>query len=179
MAKQFSEISDSLKAFIERQKLFFVATADVDGHVNLSPKGLDSLRVMERNRIVWRNLTGSGNETAAHIRACNRMTLMFCSFEKEPLILRLYGQARTVHPGEADWDALDGLFEANPGARQIFDLRVELVQTSCGFAVPLFDYRGQRETLDKWARNKGRKGIEQYWREKNRVSLDGKPTDQA
>ncbi len=176
MAKQFSEITDSLKEFIEKQKVFFVGTADVDGRVNVSPKGFDSLRVVGKNQVIWLNLTGSGNETAAHMIANNRITIMFCSFEDQPMILRLYGSGQVIHPEDPEWDKLAELFHDNIGSRQIFDINIDLVQTSCGFQIPFFQYQGERDLLDKWAENKGRDGIKQYWREKNKLSLDGKPT---
>ncbi len=176
MAKRYPEIPGHLKRFIEAQPLFFVATATAEGHINLSPKGLDSLRVIGPRRVLWRNLTGSGNETAAHVLHDGRMTLLFCAFEGDPLILRLYGRARMVQPGDADWAELCSRFEPLPGARQLFDLEVELVQTSCGMGVPLMEYRGQRTELVDWAAKKGEAGLRDYRREKNRVSLDGLPT---
>jgi len=176
MAKQFSEITDALKGFIERQRIFFVGTADVDGRVNVSPKGSDSLRVVDKKRVVWLNLTGSGNETAAHMMAKNRITIMFCSFDETPMILRLYGSGRIVHPKDPGWDKLASLFPEKIGARQIFDITVDLVQTSCGFQVPFYEYKGERDLLDRWAENKGHDGIERYWEENNKISLDGKPT---
>jgi len=176
MGSKYSEITDELKTFIEAQKLFFVGTAAAAGRINVSPKGMDSLRVLGRNRVVWLNLTGSGNETAAHIREINRMTMMFCAFEGNPLILRLYGDARAVHRHDADWEATYALFNPLPGARQIFDIKVDLVQTSCGMGVPLFDYAGDREQLIDWAARKGDAGLQKYWEEKNLTSLDGKPT---
>jgi len=177
MGKKYSEITDELKAFIEAQKLFFVGTAAAEGRVNVSPKGMDSLRVLDRNRVVWLNLTGSGNETAAHVRELSRMTLMFCAFEGKPLILRLYGTARAIHRHDSDWDTCYSLFIPLPGARQIFDMKVDLVQTSCGMGVPQFDYAGDREQLIDWAVRKGDAGLKQYWEEKNLISLDGKPTN--
>lgn len=156
--------------------MFFVATADVDGRVNLSPKGLDSLRVLSPNRIIWLNLTGSGNETAAHILGVNRMTLMFCSFMGNPLILRVYGSAKAVYPGDPEWEALKNEFPEMAGARQIFDVAIESVQTSCGYAVPLYEYVEQRSRLLESAEQKGEAGIKQYWADKNTESIDGKPT---
>jgi len=177
MAKQYTEITETLKTFITQQKIFFVATADVDGRVNVSPKGADSLRVLDKNQVVWLNLTGSGNETAPHLAATNRLTLMFCSFTEKPVILRLYGSGRAIYPKDEQWHQLIDLFPENIGARQIFDINIDLVQTSCGFQVPFFEYKGERDLLDKWAENKGQDGIAQYWHEKNKLSLDGKPTD--
>lgn len=176
MGQKYSEITDRHRQFIAAQKLYFVATAARDGRINLSPKGLDTLRVLGPNRVAWLNLTGSGNETAAHLLDSDRMTLMFCAFAGDPVILRLYGQARAIHPRDAEWGELATLFPPIPGARQVVDFAVDLAMTSCGMGVPLFDYRGQRGQLDAWAEKKGENGIAQYWREKNRLSLDGKPT---
>lgn len=176
MANQFSKITGTQRTFIEQQKIFFVGTADIDGRVNVSPKGADSLRVLDENRVAWLNLTGSGNETAAHMIANNRITIMFCSFEGSPLILRLYGSGKVVYPNNPQWDRLYGLFPSNIGARQVFDVTVDLVQTSCGFQVPFYEYIGERDLMDKWVEKKGRQGVEQYWLEKNTLSLDGKPT---
>jgi hypothetical protein len=169
-------IDARLQKFIERQRLFFIATAAADGRVNLSPKGMDTLRVLDEQRVVWLNLTGSGNETAAHLRENDRITLMFCAFEGAPLILRLYGHARTHHPGEQGWERLIDRFPVTPGARQIIDVGVDLVQTSCGMGVPFLDYRGERDQLLQWAKKKGDSGIRRYWQERNRLSLDDKPT---
>lgn len=177
MGQRYSEITDDLKHFIEDQKIFFVGTATDDSRVNISPKGMDSLRVLDKNRVVWLNLTGSGNETSAHVQESPRMTLMFASFEGKPMILRLYGSAKVIHPYDLEWRELAPLFDAIPGARQIFDLTVDLVQTSCGMAVPFFDYVSEREELKNWAIKKGGKGINEYWQKKNQVSLDGKPTN--
>jgi len=176
MAKLYTQLTDDLKGFIQRQQIFFVGTAAYDGRVNVSPKGMDTLRVVTEGRIVWLNLTGSSNETAAHLRENDRITLMFCAFEGDPLILRLYGHARAFHPHDAEWDSLLPFFPAIPGARQIIDISVDLVQTSCGFGVPLFEFKAERDHLKKWAEKKGPEGIRQYWQEKNQVSLDGKPT---
>jgi len=176
MGKRYSEISDNLKEFIAQQKLFFVGTATDDSRVNISPKGMDSLRVLDSNRVIWLNVTGSGNETAAHLQTHPRMTIMFAAFEGAPMILRLYGSARAIYQGDLEWNELYSHFAVTPGARQIFDLHVDLVQTSCGMAVPFFDYVDEREQLKNWAINKGEEGIKEYWKEKNQLSLDGKPT---
>jgi hypothetical protein len=176
MGTQFDAISDRHRAFIARQPMFFVATAAREGHVNVSPKGLDSFRVLGANRVVWLNGTGSGNETAAHLLDTDRMTLMFCSFAREPMILRLFGTARTVQPDDADWDALLGLFPPLPGARQVYDVAVHLVQTSCGYGVPLMEPQAQRELMPAWATKKGADGLAAYRAEKNTTSLDGLPT---
>lgn len=176
MAKQFDSLSDLLTRFIEAQHIFFVGTAGPEGRVNVSPKGMDSLRVLGPNRIAWRNLTGSGNETAGHLAQINRMTLMWCGFEAKPMILRTYGSARTLHPRDADFAALNALFPASPGARQIYDLDIDLVQTSCGFAVPFMDYAGERDVLKDWAEGKGTEGVAEYWETRNQQTIDGAPT---
>lgn len=176
MAQRYSEISDKLKQFIEDQKIFFVGTATANSRVNISPKGMDSLRVLGKNRIAWLNVTGSGNETAAHVQENPRMTIMFAAFEGDPMILRLYGNAKVTHKHDPEWNELFSLFNPIPGARQIFDLAVDLVQTSCGMAVPFYDYTTERDQLKNWAIKKGDEGLKEYWREKNQTSLDGKPT---
>ncbi len=176
MAKQFPAFEPAHQTFVADQPIYFVATAAPDGHVNVSPKGRDSLRILGPNRLVWRNLTGSGNETAAHLLRANRMTVMWCSFTTRPLILRAYGTATVTHKGEPDWDDLDALFPPDLGARQVFDMAVDLVQTSCGYAVPFMDFRAERDTLEKWAEDKGEDGVEAYWQQRNRQSIDGFPT---
>lgn len=176
MGKRYTEIGDERREFIERQKIFFVGTASCDGQVNVSPKGMDTLRVLGDNRVVWLNLTGSGNETAAHLLENGRMTLMFCAFEGAPIILRLFGHARVLHPRDAEWDKLVALFPPIPGARQLLDMDVDLVQTSCGMGVPYFDFRGERDDLKGWAARKGEQGLQDFWEGRNQVSIDGKPT---
>ncbi|MEL6554352.1 MAG: pyridoxamine 5'-phosphate oxidase family protein [Cyanobacteria bacterium J06621_11] len=176
MAKQYDQITEPLQAFIEQQKIFFVGTAATTGRVNVSPKGMDAFRVLSPNRVVWLSVTGSGNETAAHIAQTNRMTVMFCAFDKVPMILRLYGKARAIYPRDADWDELIADFPTLPGTRQLYDLSVDLVQTSCGYGVPLYEYQGDRTTLNQWAEKKGPEKIEAYQRQKNQMSIDGLPT---
>ena len=176
MGKRFNEIGDQRREFIEQQKMFFVGTADSDGRVNVSPKGMDSFKVMGDNRVVWLNMTGSGNETAAHLIENDRMTIMFCAFEGSPMILRLFGHAKVIHPRDSEWDGLFSMFRAIPGARQIMDMQVDLVQESCGMAVPLFDFNEQRDLLVQWADRKGDQGLHEYWESRNQVSIDGKPT---
>ncbi len=176
MSETFGSFSEELIRFIEAQKIFFVGTAAPDGRVNVSPKGGDSLRVLGPNRILWMNLTGSGNETAAHLMEINRMTLMWCAFEGPPMILRAYGQARTVHRRDDDYASLTDLIPAKTGTRQYYLLDVDLVQTSCGYAVPFYDYTEDRVALDKWAEKRGEAGIAEYWAQKNQLSLDGRPT---
>ncbi|AIU67076.1 pyridoxamine 5'-phosphate oxidase family protein [Vibrio coralliilyticus] len=173
MGKQFSELSDKHISFIEQQKLYFVGTAADRGSVNLSPKGGDSLRVISPNQIAWLNLTGSGNESAAHVLNNPRMTLMFCAFEGAPLILRAYGQASVLHNKDAEWKKYVSLFPESVAARQIFILDINMVQSSCGMSVPYFTYEGDREDLAKWSEKQGTEGIEKYWLKKNQKSIDG------
>jgi hypothetical protein len=176
MGQMFRELSEKHIRFIAEQKIFFVGTATADSRVNISPKGMDSLRVIGNSRVAWLNVTGSGNETSAHVQQDPRMTIMFCSFEGDPLILRLYGSAKVVHRNDPEWDGLFSMFEPLPGARQIFDLSIDLVQTSCGMAVPCYEYAGERNLLIGWAIRKGDEGLERYWEEKNRTSIDGLPS---
>jgi hypothetical protein len=176
MGQRYTELSDRHIEFIAQQRLFFVGTATADSRVNVSPKGMDTFRVLGSRRVVWLNLTGSGNETAAHVQQSPRMTLMFCAFEGAPLILRLYGTAKVIHRNDSQWNDLFALFKPIPGARQIFDVALELVQTSCGMAVPNYTYTGDRELLSEWAVKKGEDGIRRYWDEKNQVTIDGIPT---
>jgi hypothetical protein len=168
----------TLQDFITRQALFFVATADRDGRVNVSPKGVDTLRIKDDTRIRWLNLSGSGNETAAHVAATGRMTLMFCAFEGEAMILRLYGQARVFHPYSPEWDDLAADFPRIAGSRQIFDLTIDLVQTSCGTGVPVMEVKRSRaeEELIPFYATMGPDGVREYWRRKNLTTIDGKPT---
>lgn len=176
MATQFEVLSDALTRFIEAQHIFFCATAGPEGRVNMSPKGMDSLRVLGPNRIVWRNLTGSGNETAGHLAQINRITLMWCGFDKQPMILRVFGTAQTLHPRDAGFSDLNAQFPPSDGARQIYDVTIEMVQTSCGYAVPFMDYAGERDVLKDWTENKGPAGIAEYWRDRNQQTIDGAPT---
>lgn len=178
MAKVHEHITDDLKTWIEAQHMFFVASAPLstDGHVNVSPKGMDCLRVLDEHTVAYLDLTGSGNETAAHLRENERITLMWCAFEGAPRILRLYGRGRVVLPSTDEWDALAPHFTLMPGARQIIVNEVTRVQTSCGFAVPLMSYEQDRDTLIKYAENKGVDGMVAYWQEKNMTSIDGLPS---
>lgn len=176
MAEQFPQLEPNHIEFIQAQHMFFVGTAGEAGRINVSPKGMDTFRVVNENRVIWLNLTGSGNETAAHVLENGRMTVMFCSFDRQPLILRLYGTAKAVHISDPDWTELVSSFPEFTGARQVFDLQLEMVQSSCGYAIPFYEMAGERETLTKWADNKGREGVETYWVEKNHTSIDGKDT---
>jgi hypothetical protein len=176
MGQQFKELSEKHIQFIADQKIFFVGTATENSRINISPKGMNSLIVLSRNRVVWLNVTGSGNETSAHIQNNPRMTIMFSAFDGAPLILRLYGTAKVIHKSDAEWDELFSLFSPLAGARQIFDLTIDLVQSSCGMAVPYFSYVGERHLLNDWAVKKGEDELKQYRQEKNQVSIDGIPT---
>jgi len=173
MAKIFNEISPELQAFILEQKIFFVGTAANEGQVNISPKGMDTFRVIDANNIVWLNLTGSGNETAAHLIENNRMTILFCSFEKKPLILRLYGKAKIYHKRDEAYHNYIDLFAPNAGSRQIIVMEIDQVQTSCGYAVPFMGFKEERTQLNSWAEKQGEERIENYWKEKNTKSIDG------
>ncbi|WP_405563871.1 pyridoxamine 5'-phosphate oxidase family protein [Polaribacter sp. Asnod6-C07] len=177
MSKFYTKITSRLQKFIEAQKIFFVATAPNSGRINLSPKGMDSFRVMSENRVLWLNVTGSGNETAAHLLENERITIMFCAFEGAPNILRLYGKGKEIKEGDASWDELIQLFPETPGTRQIFDITVDSAQTSCGMSIPFFDYKGERNELNDWATEQGKEGIANYWKDKNQTSIDGLPTN--
>ncbi len=177
MAEKFSELSTTLISFIKKQHLFFVGTARSTGTVNVSPKGMDSLAILNSKKLVWLNYTGSGNESAAHILENPRMTIMFCSFERKPLILRLYGKAQAIHQRDESWQDYLNLFPEKSGARQLFIMDIELVQTSCGFAVPYYEFIEDREALLKWSKQKDDEEIEAYWQEKNQQSIDGFPSN--
>ena len=172
MGKRFEALNDKHIEFIQAQKVYFVGTATENSRVNVSPKGMDSLRVISNNRVAWLNVTGSGNETSAHVQQNSRMTLMFCAFEGPPLILRLYGSAKVIHKNDAEWGNFFALFNPLPGARQIFDLSIELVQTSCGMGVPYYEYSEDRELLNDWAQKIGNEELKKYWLEKNQLSID-------
>ena len=178
MAKLFDCITPELQDFIHNQHLFFVATAPLSpaGHINLSPKGLDTFQILSPTRVAYLDLTGSGNETSAHLQENGRITFMFCAFQEPPRILRLYGFGRTVLPTHEDWPRLIEHFFEIPGTRQIMVADIERVQTSCGFGVPYYQHQGQRETLVQWAERKGKAGLQAYWQEKGQVSMDGLPT---
>lgn len=177
MGTRYDALDSAHRKFIEKQHIFFVGSAAREGRVNVSPKGTDSLRVLGPNRILWRNLTGSGNETAAHLDDSPRMTLMWCAFEGPPMILRAFAEARAVHRLDDDWSELDAYFNPDPAARQVFDMSVDLVQKSCGYAVPEMTFQQDRDVLKTWAENKGPEGIRDYWARRNVETLDGIPTE--
>lgn len=178
MGKMFDHITEDHLKFIAKQKLFFVATAPLaaDGHVNVSPKGLDTFRVIDTAEVAYLDLTGSGNETSAHLLENGRITFMFCAFDGPPQILRLYGTGRTILPTAGEWDEYAARFPDLPGARQIIVAEIDRVQTSCGYAVPLYDFSADREVLTDWAEKKGEPALLNYRREKNSRSLDNLPT---
>jgi len=177
MAVKFESINKAHKEFIEKQKMFVIGSAGADGFINVSPKGMDSFKIINENTVVWMNHTGSGNETSAHVQENGRMTIMFNSFDKNPMILKLYGKATVIHDADERWDEMRSHFVEYIGARQFFELKVELVLSSCGFGVPQYKYIGERNKLQKWAEKKGREGMKVYWSEKNVESLDGLKTN--
>jgi hypothetical protein len=182
MANLHPEITPELQTFIEAQPVFFVATAPLSpgAHINVSPKGLaGTFRILTPTQVAYLDLTGSGNETAAHLLENGRITFMFCAFEDPAKILRLYGSARTIRPDNPQWPDLAKNFPEFPGMRQIVLAQITRVQTSCGWGVPLMHMDTQRETLPKWAAKKGPTGIADYQQRNNRVSIDGLPTGPA
>jgi len=178
MAKFHIQMEDHHQQFVESQHMFFVSTAPIsgEGHINLSPKGLDSFRVLSPTKVAYMDIVGSGNETSAHILENGRITFMFCAFDGPPNILRLYGRGYAVLPGDSAWSELSSHFDILPSTRQIIVADIHKVQTSCGFGVPYYDYTGERDHSHKWAETKGSEGLEEYKKEKNMISLDGLPT---
>lgn len=179
MAKQFASIDETRRKFIGKQHIFFMASAAAGSRVNLSPRGTEHLHVLGPNQVCYLDLTGSGSETAAHIHAGGRLTMMFCAFDGPPLILRLYGAGRVAFRGSPDYRRFVDQHYAGEepvGARQVVSLDIDLVQTSCGYAVPRFEHVGEREVLDRWAEAKGDAGLRDYRRDTNAVSIDGLPT---
>ncbi|EFM08541.1 pyridoxamine 5'-phosphate oxidase-related FMN-binding protein [Paenibacillus curdlanolyticus YK9] len=178
MGKQFASILPVHEEFIRKQHLFFVGSAPLseEGHVNISPKGHDAFRILSPNRVAYLDMTGSGNETSAHLLENGRITVMFCAFEGPPNILRLYGTGKVILPETPEWEALYPLFPPLPGARQIIVVDVHKVQTSCGYAVPFMTYTEDRPTLQRWSVQQGEEGLIAYRQEKNMRSIDGLPT---
>ena len=178
MGKLHDSITPELAQFIQSQPLFFVASAPSGptGHVNCSPKGMDTFRILSPKQFAYLDLTGSGNETAAHITQNGRLTVMFCAFEDKPVILRLYATARLIRPDSPDWPTFSTHFPTLPGTRQIILANITRVQTSCGFGVPVMTFSQHRDLLPKWAESKGPDGLQRYRDEKNRTSIDGLPT---
>ncbi|MFV0248245.1 MAG: pyridoxamine 5'-phosphate oxidase family protein [Tenacibaculum sp.] len=176
MLKFYRGITKRLQRFIEQQKLFFVATAPKQGRINLSPKGMDSFRILNDTKVAWLSVTGSGNETSAHLLENNRITIMFCAFEGAPNILRLYCTAVEILESDQNWNEYKKLFPEYPGVRQIFIADIQSIQTSCGMSVPYYEYKGEREQLNQWAEDKGEDGIKSYWDKINQQSIDGLKT---
>ena len=170
-------ITGDLRTWIQQQHVFFVATAPLatDGLVNCSPKGLDSLRVLGPTEIAYVDLTGSGAETIAHIRENGRIVIMFCAFAGPPKIVRLHGRGTIIERGSADFDRLHSAFPEHLGTRAIIHVSVTRVSDSCGYAVPLYDFGSDRQTLTRWAEAKGREGLHAYRHQKNAFSIDGLP----
>jgi hypothetical protein len=182
MAKQFASMTPAHREFIARQRIFFTASATSTSRVNVSPRPTDALRVLDERTVAYLDLTGSGSETAAHLRVDGRITLMFCALDEPPSILRLYGRGTSLARNTSDYAVLlaSAFDNQEPlGARQIVRIDIDLVQTSCGYGVPLFEYIGERSTLQRWAQQKGNAGLEEYRRQKNARSLDGMPTGLA
>lgn len=177
MAAFFDALDEKHIAFIGEQRIFFTATAPETGRINLSPKGMDTFRVLNAKRVAYLDLTGSGSETAAHLGEggnAGRMTIMLCSFDRAPLIMRLYGRGRVVRPADDEWDAFHARFTPEPGTRHIVVMDIDSVQTSCGYAVPRYEFQGERDTLRRlWAREPH--AADEYRRENNAVSIDGRP----
>jgi len=177
MSKQRENIDGDLKEWIGRQHVFFVATAPLstEQHINISPKGGDAFRVLGPMEVVYQDYTGSGAETAAHLRENGRIVVMFCEFVGNPRICRLHGRGTVVSRGDARFADFEKIFPANPGTRAFVHVQLDRVSTSCGFSVPFFEFRGPRTMLDEWAIEKGPNGLKEYWDRKNRQSIDGLP----
>lgn len=175
MANFFDRLSPELSQWLSAQPVFFVASTHAQGRINLSPKGGDSLRCLDERRVAYLDLTGSGNETAAHIQHDGRLTLMACSFDRSPRILRLYGRGEVVRPDDAQWASLAADFPDYTGSRQIIVLHIESAQTSCGYGVPMATEMQPRQTLVEWGEQKGREAVLEYQRTRNAVSIDGLP----
>jgi hypothetical protein len=177
MGKEYGQITPEHREFIENQKLFFVCTSPLtaEGHINLSPKGFDCFRMLSPTRVGYLDITGSGNETSAHLLENGRITFMFCAFDGSPKILRLYGKGRTVLPNDDEWADLSQHFTILAATRQIIVADIFMVKSSCGFGVPVYKYKGERDHAMKWAEKKGEDGLEEYKKEKNRISIDGLP----
>lgn len=178
MAEFYGQLNDELINFINRQHLFFVATASAESRINLSPKGMDGLRVLNARPVAYLDLTSSGYEAAAHPRHDGRLTIMLCSFDKQPLIVRLHGTGHVVYPKDSQWPDRMAAFIPTPGSRLIIVLNITSVQTFCGYAVPLYcNLPGRGDTLRRWALRKGEQRLQTYRHRNNRVSIDGLPSD--
>jgi len=176
MANFFDELDDSMIKFIEEQKMFFVATAPKDGRINMSPKGLEGLKIVNNNKLLWLNYFGSGNETAAHLLEDNRMTLMMCAYDGAPKILRIYAKVNVIQEKDEQWNEYISEFENTHGARQVFELNIESINDSCGWGVPLYEYQGQRDKLSNYLDNSTKEEHVAYMKKNNQLSFDGKET---
>ncbi|MEM1086019.1 MAG: pyridoxamine 5'-phosphate oxidase family protein [Verrucomicrobiota bacterium] len=175
MAKEYPEIDDKVRDWVAKQKMFFVATAPLssDAMVNCSPKGMDSFRVLGPRTVAYLDLTGSGVETIAHLKENGRIVIMMCAFEGPPQIMRFHGRGRVLEKSSPEYAEHVASFEEFPGARAIIVVDVDRISDSCGYSVPYYDYKGDRDILLKWATTKGEDGVETYQSEKNARSLDG------
>jgi len=176
MSNWYEEITPELREFIGAQKVFFVATAPAQGRINLSPKGMDTFRVLNPNRVIYLDITGSSNETAAHLFENGRITIMFCSFDKTARIMRLYGRGRTIHPHDANWQEYLQMFPPEPGIRQIMEIDIESAMTSCGYGVPYMENLNERDTLRKYWQKRDEQTLATYQHDQNERSIDGLPT---
>ena len=178
MAKFQDKLNDKLIEFINKQKMFFVATAPKEGKINISPKGFDeTIKIVDESKILWLNYFGSGNETAAHMQEDNRLTMMFCAFEGEALILRLYCTVKVIQEKDKEWNEYIKHFNYTDPARQVFELTIESVNSSCGMGVPLYDYVEDRSDLITYYKDRSKDDYIEYMKKKNQVSFDGKPTN--
>lgn len=177
MGKLFETITPQLQEWISAQKVFFVATAPLsdEGHINCSPKGLDSLRVTAPDTVVYQDLTGSGVETIAHLKENGRIVIMFCAFDGPPKIVRIHGRGEVIEPEQPEFSELSALFPPHQGTRAFIKVKATRISDSCGYGVPLMDYKADRDVLDKWTSNKGDDGLKIYQAEKNMQSIDGLP----
>jgi hypothetical protein len=176
MSNWYKVITPELKEFIAAQKVFFVATAPTNGRINLSPKGMDTLRVISPQRVIYLDITGSGNETAAHLVENGRITIMFCSFDRTAKIARLYGHGQPIHRHEPNWDEYLAMFPPEPGVRQIMAIDVESAMTSCGYGVPWMENLKERDTLRKYWEKRDEQTLAAYQLKENERSIDGLPT---
>jgi len=181
MGKIFESIDDKLAAWVAEQHVYFVATAPLaeDGHINTSPKGGDSFRIISGNEVAYQDYTGSGAETIAHLRENRRIVIMFCAFEGPPRIVRFHGQGTVITKAHPRYAKLAAHFPDNPGTRSIIHVAVTRISDSCGYAVPLCEFKKPRDTLDRWAISKGEEKLEVYRQENNVVSIDGLPALEA
>lgn len=176
VADFYDTLNDKLKKFIAQQKIFYTATATEDSRINLSPKGANTFRIIDDTTVAFLNLTGSGNETGAHLKSDGRITIMMSSFDKAPLIFRIYGRGENIYTDDPRFERYMNHFEVIPGIRQIVVVKIESMQTSCGYAVPFYEFKGEREALNRWAEQKGPNGVKDYWVQNNQTSIDGLPT---